>query len=155
MQVWKFVGADFPDNSQLHTLHLSFLREGLLIADINLASVIRDILDTCRRFAGLVERWGGDVLPELLMEGINGEEVGKMVKERAQAVQEINDVRFFLLPMIAHQLTPILRHCMSFLLISLVLSWTRKIRALLIQISPLQMVEVLYLERYARLKSHE
>lgn len=60
-----------------------------------MATVIRDILDTCRRFTGLVERWGGDVLPELLMEGINGEEVGKMVKERAQAVQQINDVRFF------------------------------------------------------------
>lgn len=29
------------------------------------------------------------------MEGIDGEEVGKMVKERAQAVQEINDVCFF------------------------------------------------------------
>ncbi|AFR95456.2 hypothetical protein C343_03557 [Cryptococcus neoformans C23] len=85
------VYLDFLTLRQLHTLHLSFLREGLLIADINLASVIRDILDTCRRFAGLVERWGGDVLPELLMEGINGEEVGKMVKERAQAVQEIND----------------------------------------------------------------
>lgn len=29
------------------------------------------------------------------MEGIDGEEVGKMVKERAQAVREINDVCFF------------------------------------------------------------
>lgn len=85
------VYLDFLTLRQLHTLHLSFLREGLLIADFNLATVIRDILDTCRRFTGLVERWGGDVLPELLMEGINGEEVGKMVKERAQAVQQIND----------------------------------------------------------------
>lgn len=71
------------------------------------------------------------------MEGINGEEVGKMVKERAQAVQQINDVRFFFLPIVAHQLTPIFRGCMSFLLISSALSWTRKIRGLLIQISQL------------------
>ncbi|ODN78453.1 hypothetical protein L202_04088 [Cryptococcus amylolentus CBS 6039] len=82
---------DFLTLRQIHTRHLAFLREALLISDIGIATLTRDILDTCRRFTGLVERWGGDVLPELLMEGIEGEEVGKMVQERAQAVEEINE----------------------------------------------------------------
>ncbi|WVQ75162.1 hypothetical protein IAR50_004771 [Cryptococcus sp. DSM 104548] len=82
---------DFLTLRQIHTRHLAFLREALFISDIGIATLTRDILDTCRRFTGLVERWGGDVLPELLMEGIEGEEVGKMVQERAQAVEEINE----------------------------------------------------------------
>ncbi|WWD20163.1 hypothetical protein CI109_104639 [Kwoniella shandongensis] len=82
---------DFLTLRQMHTRHLSFLREGLLISDPALATVTRDILDTCKRFTGLVERWGGDVLPELLMEGVDGEEVGKMVGEHADAVKEINE----------------------------------------------------------------
>lgn len=75
----------------MHSHHLAFLREGLLIADSSTAVLIRDILDTCRRFASLVERWGGDVLPELLVEGSSGEKFGEMVAEREKAVQEITD----------------------------------------------------------------
>ncbi|WVQ79289.1 hypothetical protein IAT38_001385 [Cryptococcus sp. DSM 104549] len=82
---------DFLTLRQMHTRHLSFLREGLLISDPGLATVTRDILDVCKRFTGLVERWGGDVLPELLLEGADGEEVGKMVGERAEALEEINE----------------------------------------------------------------
>lgn len=44
---------------------------------------------------------------------------------------------------------------MSSLLISSVLFWTRRTLGLLIQISPLQMVEVLYLEQCEQLKFHE
>jgi len=72
---------------QMHARHLSFVREGLLIADLDLAIIIRDILDTCKRFTGLVDRWGGDVLPELL-----DDQVGNLVKERAAAVHEISAV---------------------------------------------------------------
>ena len=77
----------------MHARHLSFLREGLLLADHGLAIIVKDILDTCKRFTGLVERWGGDVLPDLLMEGASGEQVAEMVKERATAVRETNEVR--------------------------------------------------------------
>jgi hypothetical protein len=72
----------------MHARHLAFLRESLLIAERETAVLVHDILDTCKRFAGLVERWGGDVLPELLAEG----EVGEMVAERARVVEEISDV---------------------------------------------------------------
>jgi hypothetical protein len=51
---------------QIHSRHLAFLREGLLLSDQATALIIRDILNVCRRFTGLVERWGGDLLPESL-----------------------------------------------------------------------------------------
>lgn len=79
---------DFLTLRQMHARHLAFLRESLLIAERETAVLVHDILDTCKRFAGLVERWGGDVLPELLAEG----EVGEMVAERARVVEEISDV---------------------------------------------------------------
>lgn len=72
----------------MHSRHLSFLREGLLIADHGFAIIIRDILETCKRFTGLVERWGGDVLPELLTEGISGD----TIKERGVAVHKLAQV---------------------------------------------------------------
>jgi gamma-tubulin complex component 4 len=78
----------------MHTSYLSFLREGLLLSDTQCPLVIRNILETCERFVGLVERWGGDVLPELLMEGASGEKQGEMVKDRSDTVQEINEVGF-------------------------------------------------------------
>lgn len=49
-----------------------------------------DILGTCRRFAGLIERWGGDIVPELLLDG---DERGDVAKDRATAVQAIHEVR--------------------------------------------------------------
>jgi gamma-tubulin complex component 4 len=75
----------------MHTRHLAFLREGLLIADTSTAVLIRDILDTCRRFTSTVERWGGDVLPELLMEGASGEQIGELIEEREKAVLETSE----------------------------------------------------------------
>lgn len=70
-----------------------FLRQGLLIADRSTATIIRDILGTCRRFTAIVERWGGDVLPELLLEGSTseGEGVGQLIEEREKAVREITE----------------------------------------------------------------
>ncbi|RXK35412.1 hypothetical protein M231_07316 [Tremella mesenterica] len=81
---------DFLTLRQMHSRHLAFLREGLLIADRTSAALIRDILMSCRRFTALVDRWGGDVLPELLVEG-SAEEVTKLLKERQMAVQEVAD----------------------------------------------------------------
>ena len=74
--------------SQLHARHLSFLSEGLLLADRVIAELIRDILDTCQRFTGLVERWGGDVVPELLTEDVRG----VILEERGSKVESIVDV---------------------------------------------------------------
>ena len=99
----------------MHARHLSFLREGLLLSDRGLTVILRDILETCKRFTGLVERWGGDVLPDLLVEGGSGEQIGDMVKERAAAVREVIEVistPLFLLP---RKLTVSIayRHCTS------------------------------------------
>lgn len=58
---------------------------------------IKSILDVCERFSGLVERWGGDVLPDLLLEGlgvgIDEGRVGRLVNERMEIVREIQLVR--------------------------------------------------------------
>lgn len=80
--------------SQMHARHLSFLREGLLLTESTCTIIIRDILETCKRFAGLVDRWGGDVLPELLMDDAGGgeDEGGNLVHERAEIVKEITQV---------------------------------------------------------------
>jgi len=84
---------DFLTLRTMHTRHLTFLREGLLIADRGLAVMIRDVLETCRRFTRLVERWGGDVLPGLLEDG--GEDgLGGLIAERNRAVEEITSVSF-------------------------------------------------------------
>ena len=83
--------ADEPIRS-MHTRYLSFLQRGLLLSDRSIAVVIRDIMDLCVRFTGLVERWGGDVLPELLLEGASGEGVGQLLAERSREVSDINEV---------------------------------------------------------------
>lgn len=75
----------------MHSHHLTFLREGLLIADTSTAILVRDILDVCRRFTSLVDRWGGDVLPEMLAEGSAGEQLGQLISERETAVGEISE----------------------------------------------------------------
>lgn len=72
---------------QMHSHHLAFLREGLLISDTSTAILVRDILDVCRRFTALVDRWGGDVLPELLSDG----QLGQLTSEREAAIGEISE----------------------------------------------------------------
>ncbi|WVR08191.1 hypothetical protein IAU60_005237 [Kwoniella sp. DSM 27419] len=86
---------DFLTLRQIHARHLSLVREGLLITDIPMISIIRDILDVCKRFTSVVERWGGDVIPMLLDEGSGGADVGRdavnTVVEREFALREINE----------------------------------------------------------------
>ena len=47
---------------------------------------------------GLVERWGGDVLPALLFEGSisegHTESIGQLVKERHEVVKDVDQVIF-------------------------------------------------------------
>ncbi|ORY34876.1 Spc98 family-domain-containing protein [Naematelia encephala] len=80
---------DFLALRQMHARHLAFLREGLLIADRSMAVLLRDIFNTCRRFAGLIERWGGTVMPELLEE----DDQGKMVEDRTFAIKETSELK--------------------------------------------------------------
>ncbi|OCF35137.1 hypothetical protein I316_03178 [Kwoniella heveanensis BCC8398] len=97
---------DFLTLRQIHSTHLSFLREGLLISDVSLATILREILDTCKRFTALVlDRWGGDALPHLSEEGGRGggasdaeDDGGRQetavdgpVREREAALREINE----------------------------------------------------------------
>jgi Gamma tubulin complex component C-terminal len=91
-------GHSHLDFTTLRTIHSNYLERvltGSLLSNHALTSVIRSILKVCERFAAHMERWGGDVLPELLFEGSLGnsdERVGDLVRERLAVVSEINDV---------------------------------------------------------------
>lgn len=85
---------DFTTLRGLHATFLQNLLSGSLLTNPTLTSSIRAILEVIERFAGLVERWGGDVLPALLFEGsIGGDDsVGDMVKDRWEIVKDIDKV---------------------------------------------------------------
>ena len=85
------------DFTTLRTIHHDYLERivvGTLLSNQPLTAIIRSLLQLCDQSAAQIERWGGDVLPELLIEGsINNaenENVGDMVRERLAAVLEIN-----------------------------------------------------------------
>lgn len=71
----------------MHTRHLASLRDGLLLTDLQLATLVKDIMDTCKRFAGLVDRWGGDGSPESLASGADD-----LVEERSEQMREVGKV---------------------------------------------------------------
>lgn len=60
------VHRDFASLRSTHTAFLAFVQDGTLLSSAAASRILRAILDLCDRFAGLVERWGGDVLPSLL-----------------------------------------------------------------------------------------
>lgn len=85
------------DFTTLRTIHHDYLERivvGTLLSNQPLTAIIRSLLQLCDQFVAQIERWGGDVLPELLIEGsINNaetERVGGMVLERLNVVSEIN-----------------------------------------------------------------
>lgn len=87
------------DFTTLRTIHHDYLERiivGTLLSNQPLTAIIRSLLQLCDQFVAQVERWGGDVLPELLIEGsINNaenESVGDMVRERLAVILEINHV---------------------------------------------------------------
>ena len=62
-----------------------------------MSQTVKDVLDVCERFVGVVERWGGDVLPGLLeveieMDGEGEGVLGREVERRGEVVREIRDV---------------------------------------------------------------
>lgn len=84
------------DFTTLRTIHHDYLERivvGTLLSNQPLTSTIWSLLQLCNRFVVQIEHWGGDVLPELLIEGsINNaenERVGDMVRERLAAVAQI------------------------------------------------------------------
>ncbi|EJU02340.1 hypothetical protein DACRYDRAFT_94683 [Dacryopinax primogenitus] len=80
---------DFTTLRQLHTTYLTSLTSASLMASGPLSTIIHEILQTCERLVGQVERWGGDVLPDLL--GAQMEGGGGMI-ERQQVVEEIYEI---------------------------------------------------------------
>lgn len=87
------------DFTTLRTIHHDYLERivvGTLLSNPPLTAIIRSLLQLCDQFVAQIWRWGGDVLPELLIEGsINNaenEKVGDMVRERLTVVSEINHV---------------------------------------------------------------
>lgn len=82
---------DFSTLRTLHAMYLANIVSGSLLGHSGCASLVRAALETCERFVGMVERWGGDVLPGVLEEGSAGVG-GKLVDERLKAVKEIDEV---------------------------------------------------------------
>ncbi|OSX66932.1 hypothetical protein POSPLADRAFT_1130645, partial [Postia placenta MAD-698-R-SB12] len=98
---------DFTTLRNIHTTYLERLITGSLLSNPPLTAIIRMILETCERFVAQAERWGGDILPELLSEGslAGGGDVGKMVKERKVIVAEVNETLHTLLGTFYEQLS--------------------------------------------------
>lgn len=88
---------DFTTLRTIHSNYLERVLTGSLLSNQALTTIIRSIFQICERFAAQVERWGGDVLPQLLFEGSlndgDDSKVGDMVRERLAVVAEINEVR--------------------------------------------------------------
>ena len=85
------------DFTTLRTIHHDYLERiivGTLLSNQPLTAIIRSLLQLCDQFVAQVERWGGDVLPELLIEGrinnVQDERVGDMVRERLAVIAQIN-----------------------------------------------------------------
>ncbi|KAI0756337.1 gamma-tubulin ring complex protein [Daedaleopsis nitida] len=99
---------DFTTLRSIHATYLERLLTGSLLSNPALTNIIRMILEVCERFAGQVERWGGDVLPALLFEGsiaTRENKVGDMVAERHAIVGEIDETLHTLLDAFYEQLS--------------------------------------------------
>lgn len=87
---------DFTTLRRIHTLYLERLLAGSLLTQPLLTSALRSIFEVCQQFTGQIERWGGDILPDLLAEGSistsDANSVGTMVRERWQVVKDIDEV---------------------------------------------------------------
>lgn len=105
-------GLDFATSRSMHQAFLSFVLDGLLLTSTEASTCVRRILQTCLRLAALVDRWGGDVLPDLLSEGsvlasstqgggqgaeeqqaYEGSEISATLRERSRMIGEVAEVR--------------------------------------------------------------
>ncbi|WWC73574.1 uncharacterized protein I206_107546 [Kwoniella pini CBS 10737] len=78
---------DFLTLRSIHSQHLSFLLEALLLSDPSIASLIRDILNTCKRFTGLIERWNGK-----LLFNSSEDENEELIKDKTNNMKEIDEI---------------------------------------------------------------
>ena len=87
---------DFTTLRALHSTFVERVVAGCLLASPALSALVRSICEVCERFVGQIERWGGDVLPDLLAEGSVAEgtnsRLGELVRERFAVVLEVNEV---------------------------------------------------------------
>ncbi|KAL9937607.1 hypothetical protein V8E36_003152 [Tilletia maclaganii] len=60
---------DFNSLQATHSAFLAFVLDGLLLSSTAASGLFRAILELCDQFVGIVERWGGDVVPDLLSQG--------------------------------------------------------------------------------------
>ncbi|MCO5585522.1 hypothetical protein L7F22_039455 [Adiantum nelumboides] len=116
MKVEQQSEMDFASARSSHQAFLTYVLQGLLLTDHEASLCIWKILHTCRHFAGLIDRWGGDVLPELLSEGSimeAGAQIGlsesqgvkkkDALRERIDAIKEVTSIlqnhidRFFII----------------------------------------------------------
>ncbi|CCO34795.1 Gamma-tubulin complex component 4 homolog [Rhizoctonia solani AG-1 IB] len=81
---------DFTTLRTLHATYLANIVSGSLLGHSGCASLVRAALETCERFVGTVERWGGDVLPGVLEEGSAGVG-GALLDERLKAIKKIDE----------------------------------------------------------------
>lgn len=92
---------DFASLRTSHTAFLAFIQDGLLLSSPVASSIVRSFLDICDRFAGTVERWGGDVLPPLLTTTSAATDTTSAIGERQSLVDQTTAeidrelVRFF------------------------------------------------------------
>jgi len=86
--------VDFATLRALHRTYLYSLTAGSLLSNVACSNTIRSIMDICEVFVASVERWGGDVLPDLLEEGSivsQDSGVGRLVLERSKVVHDIHE----------------------------------------------------------------
>ena len=82
------VVLDFASLRAAHTAFLAFVQDGLLLSSPVASSMVRSVLDICDRFAGTVERWGGDVLPPLLTTSTNTTDYSSAIEDRQTLVDQ-------------------------------------------------------------------
>ncbi|WWC92945.1 uncharacterized protein L201_007908 [Kwoniella dendrophila CBS 6074] len=84
---------DFLTLRSIHSKHLTFLLEALLLSDSTVSSLIKDILETCKKFTGLIEKWNGDLIPVMKNpnEDVDIMNIGGGIKERSETIKEINE----------------------------------------------------------------
>ncbi|WVQ66333.1 uncharacterized protein L199_004512 [Kwoniella botswanensis] len=78
---------DFLTLRSIHSQHLAFLLEALLLSDPSVSSLIRDILDTCRRFTSLTDRWYNES-PDSEQDTTS---MDQLTQQRIENVKEIDE----------------------------------------------------------------
>jgi gamma-tubulin complex component 4 len=95
-------GPSYLDFTTLRVLHAEYLGRLLtssLLLNAEIAPIVRHIIEVCEGLVAQVERWGGDILPDLLSEGSlasrgeHSDDVGSLVQARSRIVADINSVR--------------------------------------------------------------